>query len=281
MTLLRKKTVRFAIYFLAIFVIIFCSCISISELVLAQTTLSQATTGFGILPFSFAFTSLIGKGVKDSFTASWIVQQSEPGLNTGVSCIFIGTSTVDCLLKPVIQGSGPGSCIVQTPPYDFTKLNNISCFVYYVPNSLFNATYNASFNPVSFNAIAGLGSLTVGNTVPLRVNIQNTGLLPDLYTVNFTSSSSYIQFSKPNTQTENLNGLPTNESGYAQSDVTAQAAFGTQTKITIQINSTAYPLIGQTITFGLTAGLASLPDFTIFGIIQIIILAALILWAKK
>jgi hypothetical protein len=134
---------------------------------------------------------------------------------------------------------------------------------------------------LAFNVSAALGSLTVGREVSLRVNVQNNGLLTDNYTVNVTSPSSYLSFSAPLTSTGFLQGSPTNEYGYSLTGVTALASLGTQTRIDIQVNSTVNQSIGQTITIQLTAGLASLPDFTILGIIQIIILAALILWTKK
>jgi hypothetical protein len=277
----RKKSEKFALS-LFFAMTLFSSYILIPKPALAQTTLNQGFFRFDVIPFSFVFTGLAGKGTNYDFVVSWTVRQNDPSQPlTGIKCIFIGSSTVDCGAQPIIQGPGPGSCTVHIPPYDFTKLNNVSCFVYYTPSIFYNATYNISFNPVAFNAVAALGSLTVGTAIPLRVHVQNTGLLTDLYTVNFTSASSYILFSDPNTNTGSLDGIPTNESGYAQSDVTAQAAFGSQSVIIIQVNSTVSPSIGQTIPIYLSAGLASLPDFTIFGIIQIIILAALVLWAKK
>lgn len=279
----KRKLAKIAIF--SLIAVILCS-----KTVFAQTTLSQATLGFNVFPFIFTFTNLVGRGTTSAFAASWLVQQSEAGQNTGVNCTFIGSSNADCLLKPTIQGAGAGGCSVQYPPYNlapiptspnFAALNNVSCLVYYVPNMLVNSTYSISFSPLAFNATAALGSLTVGRSVPLRVNIQNNGLMTDQYTVNFTSTSLYIQFSNPNTQTDNLQGNPTNESGYVQTDVTALASMGTGTQINIQVNSTVNPAIGQQISIQLTAGLASLPDFTFLGIMQILILAALILLAKK
>jgi len=244
--------------------------------------LNPATIGFNIFPFSFTFTKLTG--TQTSFSAFWDVQQ--PGgvsPTVGVSCTYYnGTLTpTDCLPKPFIQGPGAGSCTVQNPLYAYTKLNNVSCFVYYTPDPSMNATYNISFYPLAFNVSAGLGSLTVGRPIPLRVNVQNTGLITDNYTVNMTSPSSYISISHQLTSTGFLQGSPTYEYGYSVSDVTALASIGAQTRIDVNVCSTIKPSICQTITIKLSAGLASLPDFTIFGIIQIIVLAALILWSKK
>jgi hypothetical protein len=276
-----SRLAKIAICSLIIFATIFFS--YSKQEAFAQTTLTPATVGFNIFPFSFAFTKLAG--TQTSFSAFWSVQQTgsqEP--LTGVSCTFYnGTLTpTDCLPKPFIQGSGSGSCSVQNPNYDYTKLNSVSCFVYYTTDPSTNATYNISFYPLAFNISAGLGSLTVGRPIPLRVNVQNTGLLTDNYTVNMTSSSSYIFISHQLTSTGFLQGSPTYEYGYSVSDVTALASIETQTKIYISVCSTIKPSICQTLPpITLTAGLASLPDFTILGIVQIVILAALILWAKK
>lgn len=245
----------------------------------AQIQLNQGNTSFIVSPFNFAFTSL--SGTLNYLNVFWNIQ--EPGaaqVNISVSCTLTGLSIVDCLPKPFIQGPGQGSCSVNNPPYNFFALNNISCFSFYIPNSTLNSTNTISFYPLAVNANASLGSLTVGQQVQLRVNIQNIGLIKDNYTVNITSPASYIFISNPIASTGFLNGNPTNESSYTQTGVIAGASLG-QTRIDIAVNSTVNPAIGQIIHIQLTAGLASLPDFTIFGIIQIIILAALILLLKK
>jgi hypothetical protein len=204
-----------------------------------------------------------------------------------VNCTYFGSSAQSCTPHPFVQAPGPGGCAVQSPSYDYSDLNNISCLVYDTADSTINATFNTSFYPISFNASASLSSLTVGQQVPLKVTVQNNGLFVDNYTVNATSLQPYIFISgqKSSVQsTGTLKGNSTNEIGSVIFQVQPQATFGQGSAIDIWVNSTdnsticSYPC---PIRIQFSAGLASLPDFTIFGIIQIFILAALVLLAKK
>lgn len=165
--------------------------------------------------------------------------------------------------------------------YNYTGLNTISCFVYDTNNTASNATFNISFYPIAFVANASLGSLTVGTSAPLRVNVMNTGLRADNYTINISANVPYVSIDRNSSVLGPLNGLPVNQSSYVSTDLTANAYFNQPIIVKIYVNSTTVPSIGQYIQIQINAGLASLPDFTMFGIIQIIILATLVLLWRK
>lgn len=250
------------------------------------TALNPAETVFNTFPFSFDFLNLStnrnAANAKDYLTIFWNVNQpGAPNPVIGMNCTFAGTATVDCNPKPFVQAPGIGSCTVVSPPYNYAGLNNVSCFVFDTRYTASNATFNTSFYPVKFIANASLGGLTVGTQTTLRVKVQNIGLLADNYTVNVTvPSAPYIYIRVPFSSTGYLQGDPYDEIGFTSTSVVAQAAIGNPTMV-ILVNSTTFPQVGQRIEIKLTTGLASLADFTIFGIIQIIIFAALILLLVK
>lgn len=267
------------------FAVLFISFLIIPQLAYAQTVLNPGSTSFNTNALIFQYIKLVAGsilGVPNYLDVFWnVYQPGVPVQNIAANCTFTGASVQSCNPQPFIQAPGPGSCTVSNPNYDYADLNNISCFVYTVGNTVINGTYNTSFYPLALTANASLGSLTVGQQATLTIGIQNIGLMTDNYTVNITSPFSYISISNPLSSTGILNGNPVNETARITSAITALASFGSPSRIDIYINSTVNPAIGQEISIQLQAGLASLPDFTIFGIIQIFILAALILLAKK
>jgi hypothetical protein len=257
---------------------------AIPSLASAKIILNQNSTTFNVNSMLFQYLPLIGNA--SYLNVLWSVKQLEPSQpNVGINCTYTGTATGDCVPKPFIQGPGYGGCVVFNPPYDYSlnKLNKVSCFVYLVPDLRFNATFNASFHPVAFIASTSLSSLsiTVGDQVQLRINVQNIGLFTDNYTVNISSPASYVYVSNPIASTGLVPGNPFNQSAFTSTSITALAATTDTIRLTAYVNS-AYPQIEPfPIPIVLKTGFASLPDFTILGIMQIIILAALILFLKK
>jgi hypothetical protein len=263
---------------IAIMILLF----AIPSLASARTVLQQNSTIFNVNSTLFQYLPFIGN--TSYLNVLWSVQQVGPSQpNVGINCTYIGTTAADCVPKPFIQGPGYGSCVVVNPSYDYYHANNVSCFVYAVPDPRFNATFTSLFYPVVFIANTSLSSLsiTVGNQIQLRVNVQNIGLFTDNYTVNITSPVSYIYISNPLTSTGLVQGNPFNQSAFTQTSLTALAAISTEKTLWAYINSTAYAKIGQVIPIVFKTGFASLADFTILGIIQIIILAALVLLLRK
>ncbi len=256
---------------------------AIPSLASAQTILNQNSTIFNVNSTLFQYLPLIGN--TSYLNVLWSVQQLGPSQPTiGVNCTYTGTTVVDCIPKPFIQGSGYGSCVVLDPPYDYYHLNKVSCFVYAVQNPVFNGTFNTLFYPVAFTANTSLSSslITVGSQIQLRISVRNIGLFLDNYTVNISSPASYVYVSNPLASTGLVSGNPFNQSAFTSTSVAALAALDPNQQITMFafVNSTAKPPLGMVIPIVFKTGFASLPDFTILGIIQIIVLAALILLFK-
>lgn len=250
----------------------------------AQTTLNQNSTIFNVNSTTFQYLPFVGNITY--LNVLWITTQTGPFQpNIAINCTFTGISAKDCVPKPFVQGPGYGSCVVQNPPYDYyhTNANNVSCFVYLVSNPIFNETFITTFQPIALIANTSLSSLaiTVGDQIQLRINVQNVGLFTDNYTVNVTTPASYIYFSNPISATGPIQGDPFDQSAFTQTSITALAAINQQTAIKISVNSTLNSKIGQIIPIVFQTGFASLPDFTIFGIIQIIIFAALVLFLSR
>lgn len=264
---------------IAIMILLF----AIPSLASAQTILNQNSTLFNVNSTLFQYLPFIGNA--SYLNVLWSVKQMGPSQpNVGINCTYTtGTAAADCVPKPFIQGPGYGGCVVVNPQYDYYHSNNVSCFVYLVPDMRFNATFNTSFYPVAFTANTSLSSLsiTVGNQIQLRINVQNIGLFTDNYTVNISSPASYVYVSNPIASTGLVSGNPFNQSAFTSTSITALAATTDTIRLNAYINSTAYSPIGQLIPIVLKTGFASLADFTTLGIIQIIILAALILFLKK
>lgn len=258
--------------------------IALPSIASSQTILNQNSTSFTVNSTLFQFLPFIGN--TSYLNVLWIAQQTGPSLPTiGINCTFTGLSDADCVPKPFVQSSGYGNCVVFNPPYDYYNLNKVSCLVYSVQNPAVRAIFNTSFYPIAFIANTSLSSssITVGDQIQLLIYVQNIGLFLDNYTVNITSPASYVYISNPLTSTGLVTGNPFNQSAYTSTSIAALAALNPNQQITLFaiINSTVKPVIGQVIPIVFSTGLASLPDFTILGIIQIIILAVLILALTK
>jgi hypothetical protein len=258
--------------------------LAIPSLASAQTILNQNSTIFNVNSTFFKYLPFMGN--TSYLNILWSVQQAGPSQPTiGINCTYTGLSDADCIPKPFVQTSGYGICVVLNPPYDYGNLNKVSCFVYSLQDPAFNTTFNTSFNPINFTANTSLSSfsITVGSQIQLRINVQNIGLFSDNYTVEITSPASYVYISNPMISTGLVSGNPFNHSAYTSTSIAALAAMNPKEQITLwaYINSTVKPLIYQKIPIVFSTGFASLADFTILGIIQIIILAALILLLRK
>ncbi|MFH0711235.1 MAG: hypothetical protein V1944_01525, partial [Candidatus Aenigmatarchaeota archaeon] len=176
-------------------------------------------------------------------------------------------------------------CSIQNPNYFYDSYNLAVCRIY---DPVTNFTYgypNATFKPFDITMSVSSFTVTVGQDYILPVTIKNTGLLRDSYQVNISGDNLvYIPFNS--ITTESLSGTPlfNTQQLLFKMKVLAIPDEGRLIQINIKANSTTNTKYGNSLFIQLKPGLASLPEFDIFGVLQIVISSAIIfylVWKKK
>jgi hypothetical protein len=204
----------------------------------------------------------------------------------GVSCYLDCNPEIqDCSSANNCTYIGPvgkRSCTIVNPLYNFGGSNTVFCKIYdpLAPDTTFGYT-NRSFSSIDFDVFtpSDLRAI-VGEEIDLRVIVKNFGLLVDSYVVNVTSPSPLISI-HPSTAVTTIGPLTgdymlVSESGYTLAKLIPLSSIGTAT-LRIAVNSTTVPFIGIERWLTIKSGTASLSEFDVFGVVQIIILATLVL----
>jgi len=126
--------------------------------------------------------------------------------------------------------------------------------------------------------------VTVGQDVALPVTIKNIGLFTDSYQVNVTPNN-LIYMPYTSLTTETLYGIPLINAQQLLFNMKVLAITDTPIGILVTANSTSNSTYGKQVFIQLKSGSASLPEFDVFGVLQIILLASmaftLLNWKKK
>ncbi len=222
--------------------------------------------------------------------------------------------------KCEFTGFGPASCTISSPQYlgktqsNSKPVNNASC-KFYDPNFPlieFIPYPNRSFYLVSFDSKVSSASTTVGEELVLPVKTTNLGLLEDSYNVKMKALNNpeMVSISTPSVNTEKITyGKTAVVDEKLRMLYTATVRFEIMSKSGIEPtsnfdNSCTADADCSHLTNGvcrcpnledscpskrcwirneveITAKDASLPEFGLFGFLQIIALAAVILFLKK
>jgi len=135
----------------------------------------------------------------------------------------------------------------------------------------------AEFWSIEFDAWVGeTTTATVGKTVSLPVYVKNNGVLEDSYTVSTTSDPANNVFIENPSFT--IGPVKYGEVKSLSLKITFLVAA--DSNMTITVNSTTSPSVNWSKTLQIKGGLASMPEFDFFGVIQIMVLVFVLLILK-
>jgi len=143
---------------------------------------------------------------------------------------------------------------------------------------IFFASVNAAeFYSLKFTTWVGEPSAaTVGKTINLPVYVKNEGLLNDSYSVSITTGSPNVLIETPSFT---IGPVKYGEVKSLSSKITFVVAA--DSNINIVVTSVVYPSASWSKTLTIKSGLASMPEYDFFGMVQIMILVFILLCMSK
>ena len=230
-------------------------------------------------------TSIYLRGNKDYLYIYWNASaMSQPPSTIGLDCFLNCDPTKSsCGLPSCSQVVSPSSglCQINKPNYLYDSTNQVACRMY---NQTSNYTFGyarSSFKPYDSSLGVSSFAVTVGQDFFLPVTIRNTGLFSDSFTVNISQNN--LLYNPNPVQTTNsspagpiLLGMPENENTQLLFNMKVLALTGSPIGLLVIANSTTNTTHGNALFVQLQSGSASLPDFDIFGVFQLILISTLI-----
>jgi len=175
-------------------------------------------------------------------------------------------------------------CSITNPPYLYDSNNLVVCRLFDPPSNRTFGYLNTTFKPFDVDLKVSSFSVTVGQEFTLPVTVRNSGLFTDSYQVNI-SQHNLIFVPYPSQNTQSLIGLPLSDTQQLLFSMKVLAISETPIGMLVTANSTTNITHGKAVFIQLKAGSASLPEFDVYGVIQIILLASiaftLLNWKKK
>jgi len=290
-------------FFIAAFplAVAFLFLIIFSNPVSAQTSLNPSK------PFGFSSTSIVFQDLQFSGTLDYLriywntsymgaappsigvkcylncnpLAESCDTRNDGQNCTYVGPP-------------GPAVCSIQPVVYNYPlDSGNLAVCIFYNPSypsvqyKKSDGTYpNATIKPIDFQLFISQNfTVTVGHQFSMPINVKNVGVFTDSYSINTTSNTENLVDLDPKTANVTVGPLTGNSFGnYPEtfSSVAKILVKSTESQINIFVNVTS--VVNNTVyrdsLIRIRAGMSSLPDFGLLGLMQIILLAAAILFLK-
>lgn len=220
---------------------------------------------------------------------------TKPTINT--KCYFnCNISTSPCSGFQTCSYSGPtgiGVCTITNPNYNqpLSALDLVSCNFTDPQNpdieyKLLDGNYpSRSFVPIDFQIITSPSAATVGIPVTIPVTLKNTGLFTGSFDLTLYSISTPVTINPASVSNPNYIavGPLSGDSYLAKSEaisfpvgITVLSAL-TRTRISVLVNSTLQPQIYKENIIEINAGFASLSEFHLEGVVQIILFSTILL----
>jgi hypothetical protein len=288
------------IFFTAFFTIFFTNFFTTTTF--AQTPLQPGQTHFSTVSIVFQDFQLSGN--LDFLRIYWNTSYiGEELYQIGVKC-YLNCQPVDekCVEEhweyncTYLGPPGPGVCSIQ--PVEFGYLypldadNFVVCIFYNpiqpsVEYKLQDGTYPEKvFKPIDFILFLSQNfTVTVGQQFSMPINVKNVGIFTDSYNINVTGIPENLVDIANETANVTIGPLTGKSFGnFPETFSSIAKIFVKSTESSINIivtaNSTTDNAIYRRQFLQIRAGVSSLPDFGLLGIIQIILLAAAILFLK-
>jgi hypothetical protein len=207
---------------------------------------------------------------------------------------YLNTKNQNCT-KSYVQNPGEETgCTIFLPNYDYKELNTVICN-FSKPDypTLFGAV-NRSLQPVAFRVSAPPEGKPVGQMFTWKVDVLNLGILESNFTVNITSHPEGTIWINPSASTSSsieygkVTSFYTQVSFLVAGDVqlwvyTRPGADVTACSIDGECSTTVYSTqhcfdskCWSKQELLIKVGLASLPEFDLSGLIQIMLLASVV-----
>jgi len=224
---------------------------------------------------SFSFSTSL-----EQINVNWITESGAGG-TVDVECTFNGVQ--NCEPFPYSSEPGGGSCTITAPQYDMTPAtgetrtveNTLYCKAYDHDNpSLYSETTRTIY-PLSFEIIVPLSlGPVVGEEQNLVLTVKNNGTFSDGYTISVVSANPQLLIIENGEQSTQL--LGTNDAQQIYVGVTLLSAEeSVNANIVVSSNTSRdYTEIKYEQTAAIKGTDKILPDFSIFGIFQIMLIAA-------
>lgn len=230
-----------------------------------------------------------------SIGVSCYINCPNPGDDIDNNCAAYRNSTNYCNYTAI---TGYGFCTIVNPNYLYNnKLNNVTCSFFNpaIPNVKFLPYLNRTFYPIKFEIFtASNGTVTVGQPLVIGLNVISRGLIP----TNFTSNVTIM----PNQKGQILGSVENAVSSTPQlrynqiGKLNPKVTFFSSDKTNVKVLTRA--VVDPVICYSdgncgtdsecvdnrcwkkniipFNADRASLPDFTLLGFMQIMLLSSLI-----
>ena len=238
--------------------------------------------------------SLYFSTAMEQININWITEYDGDRVN--VECTL--NDVQNCDPFPYSGDPGGGSCNIVSPPEPLikyimdkdpsgelrTKPNTIYCKAYDPGDPSTYSEVTRIFFPLSFEvSMPPTMSLVVGEGQTLVITIKNNGTLSDTYKIEVISNDPEILIIENGEQSTQM--LDTNDIQQVYVGVNALLSEITTASVEISSDTSQNPNKIEFVpddVFTVRGGVKSLPDFGIFGIVQIMLIAAVALeWFSK
>jgi hypothetical protein len=265
-----------------------------------ETVLKPANTTFTVKKSIQLIAGIQLQGIPSYLNVYWNATYVGGTGNIGTKCYLNCNPINDCSSAQNCAYSGQTGtsvCTIVNPSYNYYQDNFVACkfFDPSFPDIPYEPYPNKTFRPLSFNVWLSPATTTIGTPFSLQINVKNIGLFDDYYNVSVSTPNPNIISVDPltaNTTIGPLKGdsyLSVPETGFTFSNM--RVLFLTSNScVCINVNSTTKPdILGiynmnsvgcQPNCVQIKSSMASLPDFDWLGLIQIILLAAAIVYLK-
>jgi hypothetical protein len=175
-------------------------------------------------------------------------------------------------------------CSITNPVYYYDKYNLVICNASNPSTGSFYSYLTTEFKPYDFDLSISNFSVTVGQDFAFPVTIKNTGLFADSFNTTM-SENNLVQFTNNTQTTRILYGTPRFDSQQLMFGMKVLALTQSPIGFLVTVNSTTTPIYGKSVYVQLQASSASLPEFDIYGVLQILLFSTLaftlLVWKKK
>ena len=262
----------------------------------AATVLNPGSTIFSTA--SIVFQGLQVSGSLDYLRVYWDASYLSKLGPLGVTC-YLNCNPLEevCIGRQnctYIGPAGPALCSIQPVSYAYPldTPQNATC-IFYDPSKpeveylKYDLTYpNTTFKPLDFILyISQNFTVNLEKQFSMQINVKNVGVFIDNFTIRVNPNPANLVNLDERTRFVTVGPLTGNSYGNIPetfASIAKMRVLSTVTPINIivQANSTTNNTVFRQQVVQIRAGVSSLPDFGLFGLMQIIIVAGLILFLK-
>ncbi|MCX6821121.1 MAG: LamG domain-containing protein [Candidatus Aenigmarchaeota archaeon] len=242
------------------------------------TTIAPSTTTT-TMPQAMRFTSFSFLTKTNQLNVNWVTEYSG-GISVSVKCTL--NDAQNCNPFPYTGPAGGGGCTINAPAYNTapasggsrTVANKLNCTAYDTaqPSTKYENIIN--FYPRSLEvSVPSTMNPTLGEQENLLITIKNNGTLTDTYSVSVTPTNPNLVMVTDGSQTtESLNNNDVQQI-YAKLTLLVSRQ---STTVNVVVSSVSQPSIQFSVPVSVRGTDKSLPEFDAYGLVQLVLLAAVL-----